>query len=167
MTDLIAMAFACDLSRVTSFMITEWKCYMNMQSLIGIDSDMHELTHGTGPLESISDSVAWIVTQWGKLIVKLKAMPEADGNVLDHTALVLVFEGGHGFDPEGERDNAAHSTENMSALVAGHVGGLQAGRHVRTNRGHPAQVVLSTMNAVGVTATSLGQVEGNIPALFG
>ncbi len=167
MTDLIAMAFACDLSRVASFMITEWKCYMNMKSLIGIDSDMHELTHGAGPIESISDSIAWMVKQWGKLIVKLKAIPNgANGSLLDQTALVLLFEGGHGFDPEGNRNNSSHSTENMSALIAGRAGGLKPGQHVATKGGHPAQVVLSAMNAVGVTADSLGDVKGNIPALF-
>jgi hypothetical protein len=167
MTDLIAMAFACDLSRVASFMITEWKCYMNMKSLIGHDSDMHELTHGAGPLESISDSVAWIVKQWGKLIVKLKAVKEPDGRtLLDSTALVLVFEGGHGFDPEGNRTLAAHSTENMSALIAGRAGGLKPGKHIAMPNGHPAQVVLSAMNGAGVTDTKLGDVSGNVPGLF-
>lgn len=167
MTDLIAMAFACDLSRVASFMISEWKCYMNMKSLIGIDSDMHELTHGAGPLSSISDSIAWMVKQWGKLIVKLKNIPDGvGGDLLDQTALVLVFEGGHGFDPEGDRNNSPHSTENMSALIAGRVGGLKPGQHVATNKGHPAQVVLSGMNAVGLKANRLGDIAGNIPALF-
>jgi hypothetical protein len=166
LTDLVAMAFACDLSRVSSFMITEWKCYMNVKPVLGYDSDMHELTHGAGPLQAVSDSVAWHVRQWGKLVTKLKGLPEGDGTVLDRTALVLVFEGGHGWDPEGGRGNAAHSTENMAALVAGRAGGLKPGQHVPAKGKHPAQVVLSAMNAAGVTADALGEVKGNIPELF-
>jgi hypothetical protein len=168
MTDLIAMAFACDLSRVASFMITEWKCYMNAKSFTGIDSDMHELTHGAGPLESVSDSVAWHIKQWGKLITKLKAIREPDGStLLDNTALVLLFEGGHGADPESNKTNSAHSTENMTALIAGRAGGLKSGQHVKAAGKHPAHVVISGMNAAGVTGDTLGQIKGNLPALFG
>jgi hypothetical protein len=112
LVDLIGIAMACDLSRVASFMITEWKCYMNMVKLSGWKSDMHELSHfAAGPkVEAVSDSVAWCVKQWAKLIRRLKDLPEPDGsNVLDHTAMVLLFEGGHGFDPEGNRKRSPHS----------------------------------------------------------
>jgi hypothetical protein len=169
MTDLIAMAFACDLSRVASFMITEWKCYMNVKPILGIDIDMHELTHGAAgqKIEVVSDSVAWHVKQWSKLITKLKALPEpGGGTVLDSTALVLLFEGGHGYDPEGNSKNAAHSTENMSALIAGRAGGLKPGQHVVAKDKHPANVVISAMNGAGVMGDTLGEVKGNIPELF-
>jgi hypothetical protein len=169
LTDLIAMAFACDLSRVASFMITEWKCYMNVMPIMGIDIDMHELTHGAAgqKIEVVSDSVAWHVKQWGKLITKLKALPEpGGGNLLDSTALVLLFEGGHGFDPEGNSRNAAHSTENMSALIAGRAGGLKPGQHLPAKDKHPANVVISAMNAAGVPGDTLGEVKGNLPGLF-
>jgi hypothetical protein len=55
----------------------------------------------------------------------------------------------------------------MSVLVAGHAGGLKGGLHVPTRNGHPASPVLSAMNAVGVSAKALGEVQGNIPELFG
>lgn len=168
LTGLLAMAFACDITRVSSFMLTEWKCYMNAKTFTGIDSDMHELTHGAGPLSSVSDSVAWHLRQWGKLITKLKALPEPDGaTVLDRTALALVFEGGHGADPESNGKSSPHSTENMVAFIAGRAGGLQPGQHVATRGKHPAQVVLSAMNAAGVMTDTLGEVKGNIAELFG
>jgi len=165
LTDLVAMAFACDLSRVASVQLTMWKCYMNMFQIAGWQSDMHNLTHGGGPLESVGDAVAWNVKQLARLAKKLKDKPEPDGStVLDHSALVLTFEGGHGIDP-GAGEPAPHSTENMTCLIAGRAGGLKSGQHVVAKDKHPASVVVSAMNAVGVDG-GLGEVDANIPELF-
>jgi hypothetical protein len=82
------------------------------------------------------------------------------------SALVLTFEGGHGWNPENPPEPDAHSTENMGVLVAGHAGGLKAGRHIAGLARHPGQVVLSAMNAVGVPGDQFGEVKGNIPELF-
>jgi hypothetical protein len=166
LADIIAMAFACDLTRVASHMITVWKCYMNAYPYGMWKSDMHELTHGAGPMESVADSVNWCLKQWGVLVAKLKTKKDLDGSaLLDHTALVLVLEGGHGWDPEGPKGKSAHSTENMVAFIAGRAGGLKPGQHVIAKDQHPAQVVNSALNAVGVMG-DLGEVKGNIPALF-
>jgi hypothetical protein len=51
-------------------------------------------------------------------------------------------------------------------LIAGRAGGLEPRKHVVAAGKHPAQVVLSAMNAVGLTAGALGEVSGNIPELF-
>lgn len=166
LADIIAMAFACDVTRVASHMITVWKCYMNAYPYGMWKSDMHELTHGAGPMESVADSVSWSVKQWGRLVAKIKAKKDLDGSsLLDHTAMVLVLEGGHGHDPESPKERSAHSTENMCAFIAGRAGGLKPGQHIAAKDKHPAQVVASALNAVGVPG-NLGEVVGNIPALF-
>jgi hypothetical protein len=164
--DLVRMAFACDLARVAAIQMTMWKCYMNMFQIAGWQSDMHELTHGAGPLESVSDSVKWHVKHLARLTQLLRDTKEVDGStLLDHSALVMTFEGGHGYDPEGG-DYGAHSTENMCVLIAGHAGGLAGGRHVQATDKHPVHVVNTAMNAVGVPG-NLGEVSGNIPELLG
>lgn len=168
MTDLIAMAFACDQSRVASFMLTEWKCYMNMFALSdnGWEVDMHEATH-QGNQVAVSEAIAWHVRQWGRLVQKLRDTPDADGtNLLDSSALVMLFEGGWGFDPEGGTEPSAHSTQNMIALIAGRAGGLVPGQHVSAPDAHPASVVVSAMRAVGVEG-GLGEISDDIPELFG
>jgi hypothetical protein len=166
LADLIAMAFACDLSRVAAFMLTQWKCYMGMSSIgAGYSGDMHALTHQPNQ-QGVSDAVAWHVQHWGRLVQKLGSTPEVDGStVLDHTALVLLFEGGRGYDPEGQFNGSPHSTENMSVLIAGRAGGLKPGKHIVATGLHPANVVISAMNAVGCPG-NLGEVSGGIPALF-
>lgn len=165
--DLVAYAFATDTARVSSFMLTMWKCYINMINMGGWRSDMHELTHGAAGkdgLDAVADSVSWLVRLWGKLVVKLKALPEAGGTVLDSSALVLLFEGGWG---RGEgKTLTAHSTENMVALIAGRAGGLKSGLHVSAPGRHPASAVLTAMKAAGAATDKLGEIAGDIPGLL-
>jgi hypothetical protein len=54
----------------------------------------------------------------------------------------------------------------MSALIAGRAGGLEPGQHLPAKDKHPANVVISAMNAAGVTGDTLGEVKGNLPGLF-
>jgi hypothetical protein len=60
-----------------------------------------------------------------------------------------------------------HSVEEMVMLVGGRAGGLQPGRHIPTNGAHPAQLLVSCMQAAGYAGDSLGEISGNVPELFG
>jgi hypothetical protein len=163
MADLLHMAFVCDLSRVASWQLTFHKCWMNMFAIAGLQSDAHELSHGAGSPEGLTEVVAWHVKHFARLADKLRNTPEGDGNVLDSTAMVMLFEGGFGADPQGvQGQDSPHSTENMCALVAGRAGGFNTpSRHLVANGAHPAQVLLSAMNAVGVQGP-LGDITSAI-----
>lgn len=173
LTDLVAMAFTCDLTRVASVMYTMAQCFLNAHPLFGQPSDMHELGHfgvggGEVGLNAMSDGVAWHVEHFGRLVQKLRDTTELDGStVLDNSALVLVFEGGWGYDPEGGDASSVHSSENMSALIAGHAGGLNpgGGQHVPNPGGHPTQVINTALRAVGVDH-EMGEVSGIVDALL-
>jgi hypothetical protein len=165
LTDLIAMAFACDLSRVASFMLTEWKAYMNMTQLTPFTGEMHSFTHEPN-VEGVADTLAWHVKQVARLASKLKAITLPDGTtILDHTAMVLLFEGGYGFSPESNSDGSPHSTENMVALVGGRAGGLKPGKHIVATDKHPANCVVAAMNAAGCSG-GLGDITDGLPELF-
>jgi hypothetical protein len=166
-TDIVTMAFACDLSRVVSLQLTFLKCYMNMYPVSGQLYDMHGGTHNGAPLAA--DAIGWGVSHFARLVARLRETTDFDGqSVLDNSALVLIFEGGVGQDPESMLESNAHSSENMGILVAGGAGGLKRGVHIhRGNATHPAQVVLSAMNACGYPSEVLGEVEGGLPELFG
>ena len=45
-------------------------------------------------------------------------------------------------------------------------GGLRRGTHVVATRKHPANVLITAMNAVGVKRNTLGDITGNIPELL-
>lgn len=171
-TDLLHMALACDLTRSVALQYTYAHCWLNMFPVTGHTNDVHELGHSdpgddSSPLEAMSDAIAWHLKHWARFVAKLRDTTDFDGRrMLDNTAIVLVFEGGHGYDPEGG-ENSVHSTENMSALVAGRVGGLnpRGGKHIVAAGEHPTKVITAAMQAVGAGST-LGEVDGVIAELF-
>ena len=171
-TDLLHMALACDQTRSIALMYTHAHCWLNMYPVTGHTNDLHELGHGgaqagVSSLEAMSDGVAWNVGHWARLVAKLRDTTDFDGaRLLDNTAIVLVFEGGHGYDPE-DNDPSVHSSENMAALIAGRAGGLNpgGGKHIVAPDEHPTKVIISAMRAVGA-GESLGEVDGYIADLF-
>ncbi len=167
--DLVHMAFTCNINRVATLMFTYFQCFMNAYQIMGAQLDVHNLTHkkgGGGGTLAVSKAIAWHMKHYAYLIAKLRDTPEGAGNLLDSSAIVFLFEGGHGRTPESGSDFQPHSTERMGALIAGKVGGLKPGRHVVATDKHPVHVLITAMNAVGTNVTKLGEVEGTIPALI-
>lgn len=159
MTDLLHMALACDLARTATLAYTFSQCFIDSVLLLGRGAkDLHELSHGAGTPEDVAASLAWPVGHFARLVRLMKETPEGDGNLLTHSALVLLFEGGgNGGDP--------HSGERMVALTAGTAGGLAAGVHLNAAQAHPASVLISAMLATGHQGDQLGEIQGGVPGL--
>ena len=88
--------------------------------------------------------------------------------MLDNSAIVFLPEAGHGTQlNDATSQNQTHSVENMVMLIAGRAGGLAPGRHINAAGKHPGQALISAMQAAGNTGSTLGEVTGNIPELFG
>ena len=133
MSDLLHMAFTCDLTRSATLVYTFAQCFIDTQALLGIQqTDVHELGHGAGSDEDKADAFAWHIEHFAYLVAKLRDTPEGAGSLLDNTVLVFMPEGGWD-------DGDPHSGENMLALIAGRAGGLRPGQHVATDGAHPAQ----------------------------
>ena len=168
--DLVHMAVTCDLTRVVSFMFTMFQSHMNMFPLTGQKADLHEIGHNGDPNSkgtlAVSKAIAWHMKHFAYLVGKLRDTPEGGGSLIDNTVLVFLHEGGHGLDTATGAINSTHSTENMACLVAGRAGGLKPGQHVVALGKHPANVLITAMNAAGVAGNTLGDVTGNIPALL-
>jgi hypothetical protein len=184
MADLIHMAFVCDLTRAATLQVTAFQSHMNVVSITeGIDSpiplsrairaDLHEVGHN-GDAEfrgqlPVSLCLGWHISHYGYLIDKLKATPEGAGSVFDNSVVVFMPEAGHGRHLNSPSDVTpkTHSVDDMILLVAGRAGGLVPGRHIPTGGAHPAQALVSCMQAAGYEDDSLGEVTGNVPELFG
>jgi hypothetical protein len=164
MTSLLKAALACDLVRSASLMYTYAQSFMNVAPVLGHEGDQHQQSHGnsTTRSERMADTMAWHVKHFARLVDQLRATPDGDGTLLDDTALVLLFEGGYGRDPETNSASSPHSSENMSAIVAGGAFGTAHGRHVAGARRHPASLTLAAMRAVGATGP-LGEVTTPFP----
>jgi hypothetical protein len=165
--DLIHMAFVCDLARAATLMVTSFQSQMNMTDPIGITDTLHNIGHSYGSAE-VAKGIAWNLKPFAYLTAKMSDTPDGDGTLLDHSAMVFLFEGGHGYNPEGDVvKGGTHSSENMTCLIAGRAGGLKPGQHVVATGMHPANVLLSGMTAIGVpNGNALGEVNGTIQALF-
>ena len=173
MTGLLAKAFACDLARVATLQYTCVQCFMNVDKLVGVPMDLHELAHlsfvqGGADVaqQKVMAMYGWHMKHFANLATQLKQSLGPDGNpLLDSTVLVFVNEGGLG--PAEGKNPASHSTDNMMVVLAGGKGlGLKTGRHIFGQNQHPAKVIAGAMNAVGVAAPGLGEVTGRLDALF-
>jgi uncharacterized protein DUF1552 len=164
--DLVHMALVCDLTRVVSLQFTMAQSHMSMYPLTNHPYDLHELGHSGLGTMAVSEGIAWHMKHFGYLVAKFRDTPEDVGTMLDSMAIVMLHEGGHGRDPSSGNMYSSHCTDNMACLIAGRAGGLNPGRHVVTNGKHPAQVLATAMNAVGVPTSSLGEVTGTIPELL-
>ncbi len=164
-SDLVHMAFVCDLTRSVALQYTMAQSHLNLYPAIGGKPlDVHELGH-SGKSVDMHMAHAWHAKHFAYLVQKLNSTPEGKGTLIDNTVLLLVNEGGHGFDPESNNAVSSHSTEAMAVLIAGKAGGLKTGTHIDGSGRHPVQVINSAMKAVGV-AKDLGEVTGIIPELF-
>ncbi len=164
-SDLVHMAFTCDLSRSVAMLYTMAQSHMNVNSFTNIPYDQHEVGHSVASTAAVSQILAWQLDQFAYLVAKLRDTPEGTGSVLDNSALVLLYEAGHGLDPATGDENRTHSTENMIVTVAGRAGGFVSGEHIDGQGMHPVHVINSAMRAVGVDA-DLGEVVGTIPGLI-
>ena len=163
---LIRMAFACDMTRSVACQMSHFHSWMNMYELTGRASDLHELGHSSHGSEGQADALAWHYKHFAALVDGLRNTPDVDGTrLLDNCAIVVTHEGGYGLDPSDGAEQRSHSTERMACLMAGRAGGLVQGQHVKKQNWHPAQVLITAMNAVGVPG-GLGEVEGAIPELL-
>jgi hypothetical protein len=174
MTGLIAKAFACDLSRVATLQFTCVQCFMNVEPLVGVKMDLHELAHLSAiqggkdvAQRKVMEMYGWHMKHFAGLVTQLRAELGPDGRpLLDNTVLVFVNEGGLG--PAEGKNPASHSTDNMMVIMAGGRNmGIKPGRHIRTSNEHPARVLTAAMNAAGVSAPGLGEVKGRLEAIFG
>jgi hypothetical protein len=150
--DLLAMALACDLTRVASLM------WMNSATAkpfpwLDIPEGHHELAHrGDGDAdaqEKLTQINTWYCEQFAYLIDKLKSIPEGDGSVLDNTLLIWVNEHQKGND---------HDRHEIPYVLAGKAGGaMKPGRWLQVQGEVPHNNLwVGCMNAMGLEATTFG-----------
>ena len=178
LADLIHMAFTCDLTRAATLQLTVFQSHMNVVEMttdLGytVTADLHEVGHNGDPNNqgqlAVSTCLHWHVSHYAYLLDRLKSTPEGAGTLLDNTVALFVPEGGHGTQlDDASTPNAAHSVEQMCLLLGGGTnGGLTThGQHIQQPGTHPAQVLISGMQAAGFAGDTLGEVTGNVPDLF-
>ncbi len=161
MFDLQILAFQADITRVISFQMTR-ELSNRTYPEIGV-ADAHHPTshHGNDPekVEKISKINTFHVSLFAEFLERMKATPDGDGSLLDHT--VYLYGSGMG-------NPSLHDHENLPVLVAGGgATGLKGGRHIKYEKGTPlANLHLTLLDRVGVRLDSFGDSDGKIDNLF-
>jgi hypothetical protein len=158
--DLLALAFQTDMTRIITVLMGIEQSPRNYPE-IGITEGHHGLTHHQGDREKI-EKVAQIneyhIKQFTYLIEKLKATPDGDGTLLDHSMIVYG---------SALADGNAHQHNNLPTVLAGRANGtLHPGRHVRYPDETPmTNLYLSMLDRMGVPVDHIGDSTGRLEGL--
>jgi hypothetical protein len=154
MSGLIAVALACDQTRVFSMNYSGPTASTVFWQVMQTGGD-HERTHNepnTQPL--VSASRVFIMTCLADLLQALKGIPEGAGNVLDNVAILGSSD---------VSDGRGHTLSDYPIVVAGGGGGFlkHPGVHYRSATAeNTSTVLLSVLRAAGVTLTTFGAGGG-------
>lgn len=160
MSDLQVLAFQTDVTRISTFMFANAGSNRNYRQ-IGVSDGHHELSHhGRNPekLEKIERINTFHIQQLAYFLERLKAIPEGEGTLLDHSMIVYG---------SGLSDGNAHNNENLPVLLAGRGGGtVDTGRHVRVPEETPmCNLFLSMLERMGVEQPHFGDSTGTLEEL--
>ncbi len=155
MFDLIALAFQTDATRMITFTLANDGSNRAFPN-IGVPEAHHQLSHHRGnaaTLEKIARIDRYYVEQFAWFLERLRAIPEAEGTLLDN-AMVLYG----GCISEGNQ----HLHSNLPLLLAGRGGGtLQPGKRFEAADPTPmCNLHLALAQRVGVKVDRFGDSTG-------
>lgn len=161
--DLLALAFACDLTRVAS---VQFSTAINAIGFPWLNStaEGHNLSHrgpsDSGARDQLTQRASWYAGQIAYLAQQLAAVTEGDRTVLDNTVLVWGNELSLG---------NSHSHREIPFMLLGSAGGrLRTGRYLQLGAQPHNRLLVSLLNTMGVDATSFGHRDfGTAGALTG
>jgi hypothetical protein len=160
MLDLAALAFQTDLTRVITIVFGR-EGSLRTYPEIGVPDGHHPLSHhGNRPewLAKLSLINQFHTKIFAQFIGKLKATPDGDGTLLDHSMIVYG---------SGLSDSNRHLHENLPIALFGRGdGSIQPGRHIRYEKPTPMTNLYVTMlDKMGVNAETLGDSTGKVDQL--
>ena len=158
MFDLQVLAMQGDVTRVITFQLareTSTRTYPE----IGVSESHHPLTHNGGDSEKLAKVAkinAFHVSLFAYYLEKLKATPDGDGTLLDHSNILYG---------SGMSNADIHDHTNLPILVAGGKPS-SGGRHIQSRENTPlANLHLTLLDKVGVRLDSFADSKGKIPEL--
>jgi len=157
MFDLMTVAFQTNMTRVmTMLMATEQSTRSYRE--IGVAEGHHGLTHHQGDkdkIEKVTQINRFHVERFAYFLEKLKATPDGDGTLLDHSMIVYG---------SGLSDGNRHLHENLPTVLAGRgCGTLTPGRYVKYAAETPmANFFVAMLDRMGVPVDKLGDSTGEI-----
>jgi hypothetical protein len=154
--NLLHLALQGDISRVFTFMICHEptdRAYPH----IGIPETHHSMSHHGNDAEKLAKYAkicTYHMVKLSEFLDKLKATPDGDGNLLDHS---LIYFG------SGMSNGNVHDRANPPALLLGGAyGKLKGGRHIKVQKEPTANLLLSIAQIYGVEIDKFGASTGRL-----
>src|SRR5204862_5915806 len=157
MLDLQLLAFQADLTRVISFMIGKEQSARPYPQ-IGVPEAHHPLSHHNDIPELIAQMSKinrYHTELFSKYVAKLRATPDGDGTLLDHTTILYGA---------GISNSQRHSGDNLPLmLVGGSSGRIKGGRHLKyTDKPMMANLLVTLMDKMDVPVDHVGGSNGKL-----
>ncbi|MFO7563267.1 MAG: DUF1552 domain-containing protein [Enhygromyxa sp.] len=149
MSDLLALAFACDITRIASVQFTGSVGFTVFGDL-GQNVGHHDMTHEAHQNEAVDASTIYTIERFAYLLAALRDTPEGASNVLHNSCVLLSSDCSSGL---------THSTFDQPVIVAGAGGGAlkYPGIHYRSPNGeNTSDILLACLKSVCPEATEVG-----------
>ncbi len=153
--DLLALAYEADLTRVFTFMMSRDATRKRVYPNLGLtEYRIYSMSHHGNDPEKIANLVklnTYHVSLFGKFLAKLRATPDGDGNLLDHSMILFG---------SGMSESNTHSRLDIPTVL---VGGLKGNRHIQAKKETPiANLMLSIAHKYGSELDKFGISTGTV-----
>ena len=163
MFDLLRLAYQTDVTRVHTF---QYGRELSLRSYpwIGVPDAHHGVSHHGGNPQSVAGYTRinlYHVALFAEFLDKMRATPDGDGSLLDHSIFVYGA---------GMSDGDLHSPLDLpTVLVGGGRGRLKGGRFLEfplDAKSRMSNLLVSLLEKVGVPEERLGDSTGELPELL-
>ena len=160
MFELQRLAWQTDLTRVATFMVGR-EISGRTYNEIGVPEAHHPLSHHLNDptkIATLSKINTYHVSLFAEFIETLRATPDGDGSLLDHSLLLYGA---------GMSNSNAHAASDLPImLVGGAAGGLVGGRHLTYSKDTPmANLLVAIMETLDVPVEKVGRSTGKLDVL--
>ena len=123
---------------------------------IGVPDAFHAVSHhqnDPAKKDKLVRIQTWHTEQFAKFLAKIQAIPDGDGNLLDHSMFV--------YGSNMSNSDAHNQFPLPTSIIGGGGGRMKSGRHVRYPDHTPlANALLTVLDKAGVPEKSLGDSTG-------
>lgn len=160
MFDLMYLAYRTDMTRVVTFQLAR-ELSLRSYPEIGVPEAHHDISHHGNQAAKVAGKAkidAYHIQLFSHLVARMKATPDGDGSLLDHS--ILLCAGSMG-------DGNMHSPHNMPVVIAGSGSGtITPGRHLKAPFDAPfMNLGLSLMDKLGVPMDTIGDSTGRLAGI--
>jgi hypothetical protein len=157
MYDLQVLAWQAEITRVSTFLMCKELSGATYPKS-GVRDGFHTLSHHSNVKENIERFAVlntYHVGLFAYFLEKLRATPDGDGTLLDHS---LVLYG------SGMSDGNQHNHTDLPIVLAGGASGrLTGGRHLRHAKNTPmANLLVAMLDTLGIPTDKFGDSNGEV-----